>query len=170
MNIRRARIGDADRIARIHLDVSRASYHTPDLVAQLNAITYEQSAQSWAVALADPQGRIFVATADRRVVGFAAAVIDPAPADAALAVKLDHVYVANGYRDHGIGKRLVQRIARVVAREGLTSMYAWVHLENHGSQHFCEVHLQAPIREDRPDVGMVLFVWPNTLSLRRPGL
>jgi hypothetical protein len=94
MNIRRARIGDADRIARIHLDVARARYHAPGLVAHLNAITYEQSAQSWAVALADPQGRIFVATADRRVVGFAAAVIDPAPADPTLAVKLQSAKTA----------------------------------------------------------------------------
>ena len=52
------------------------------------------------------------------------------------AVWLEHFYVNEAYRNHGIGSKLFQKAEKVVNKLGYVNLYNWVHPNNNRMIHF----------------------------------
>jgi GNAT superfamily N-acetyltransferase len=169
MNIRPARLQDSKRIAVLHRSVALAVYQSPDLLAALQAITLEQATVEWQQTINHANAVVYVATGDRKLIGFASALrvprplpveVHPAPSGALL----DHVYVRDGYRRSDVGRRLVLRVVwRLRFTHQIQAMHAWTYADNASGQAFCQG--LGGQRREFPAFGMVLFDWKSTAKI-----
>jgi GNAT superfamily N-acetyltransferase len=65
-----------------------------------------------------PEGRIFVAEADGRVVGFAGMLRHPH------SVEVEPIVIEPGRRGRGVGRALIERVVSEARAEGVTQVYA----------------------------------------------
>lgn len=98
----------------------RALRESPDALAP-----YEREAQwqshDWARTF--DAGRWFVANADRRAVGLARSLPEPAKP---WQRNIESVWVAPGFRGRGIARRLVDAVIEFEVPNGVTQLLAWV--------------------------------------------
>jgi GNAT superfamily N-acetyltransferase len=110
--IRAARPADLDAIVRLcaaHAAYERAALPGPGLRERL------------AVALfgAEPRATCFVAEIDGRVEGYAACALEFSTWRGGDYLHLDCLFVEAGHRGHGVGRRLVDAVARHAADLGI---------------------------------------------------
>ena len=137
--IRHALPGDATSIAQVRIDAWRATYRgiMPD--AYLDAMSLPDSAAFWERILASgsPNASVYVADADDRVVGFAAAnVRNPPQFD--LDAELSAIYVSAERKRQGIGRRLVAAVAAAQRARGANGFISWVIAKNQPARAFYE--------------------------------
>lgn len=126
IRIRRAAAADAVGMAEVHVGVWRSAYAgilPDDYLARLSvprhALYYQTGIQAGHAA--------YVAEAEGEVVGFATA----SRASAALADgEIETLYVADDWREQGVGRALMQSAASRLARGGCRSAYLWVLRDN----------------------------------------
>jgi GNAT superfamily N-acetyltransferase len=174
--IREAMAGDADDIARVHVDTWQTAYDgilPADVIA---AHSYEQREQYWRTALRQPDHElVFVAEQDGHVLGFASGGPERS-GDPQFTGELYALYILAKYQNRGAGQALVRAIARRLARDGMTSMLVWVLADNPARSFY--VHLgaveirQQPIQMGTTTVGEVAYGWKDLRGLitPRPGL
>ena len=135
--IRAAQLGDAAGIARVHVDSSRTTYKGIFPDAYLATLSYERQEQSWQRILNDPVQMTFVAVDEAStIVGF----VNGGPereGDPVYQGELYAMYLLQEVQRHGLGRRLVKELARVLTERHFASMMLWV-LANNPACHFYE--------------------------------
>lgn len=138
--IRKATPADAPGIARVQVATWQTTYAgiVPDEF--LKSMRVERSAERWATGITAPngQGTTFVAVNPAGdVVGFAGGGPSRDADDSAHIGELYAIYILKSQQGGGIGRRLVQAMARRLQEQGKTHMKVWV-LEANPSKHFYE--------------------------------
>ena len=137
--IRPATGDDARAIATVRIDTWRTAYRglVPD--AYLDAMDVEQSVALWERVLGAQASAasVFVADDDGEVVGFAAANALPEPRHG-LDAELSAVYVRRAFQHAGIGRRLVDAVARAQRAHGAAGLIVWVIAGNKPARAFYE--------------------------------
>ncbi|HEY2990035.1 MAG TPA: GNAT family N-acetyltransferase [Candidatus Binatia bacterium] len=132
MRIREAALGDAETIARVHVESWRTTYSgiiPDDHLAQLS---YERRAQMWHnnVAKRTEQECIYVAEDENgEVVGFAAGGPERA-GDPLYRGEIYAIYMLKKFQRRGIGRQLSVAIVRRLLQAGVESMIIWVLAKN----------------------------------------
>jgi len=172
MIIRQATTGDAQGIARVHVDVWRTTYRgviTDDVLANLS---YERREQQWREAAGrsgEGSHSLFVAEDAGRIVGFASGGPERT-GDALYKGELYAIYVLQTSQGQGIGRLLVQRVGEALISAEISNMLVWVLAANRGARHFYEVLGGRFLKEqpvELPGVTLpeVAYGWDNLPSL-----
>ena len=136
--IRRARLADAEGIARAHTASWRTSYRgiLPDAV--LARIDVDQRAASWHRVLQDPGLLVLVAydTTHHDIVGLCDA--GPSRRDASHAGEIYRFYLEHHARRHGLGSEMFAQVTDWLRSRGLASLIIWVLDNNHHARRFYE--------------------------------
>lgn len=140
MIIREARVEDAGRIAKVHVDSWRTTYRgiVPD--ARLDGMTYEEVEQNWHGRLNGPSPNVFHLVAENEAgetVGFASAG-SPQKEHAPFKGELHAIYLLKAHQGKGIGRELMQAACRRLREMGLKPMLVWVFTDNYPSRAFYE--------------------------------
>ena len=134
MIVRPARLSDAPGIATVHVAAWRSAYAgllPSDYLASLSIVRH--AAQHHANIAAG--GDVLVAVAERHIVGFC--TMGP-PRRAGLGdAEIETLYVLDDWREHGLGRRLLQSAAESLAGRGARSLFLWV-LDANPSRWFYE--------------------------------
>ena len=150
IEIRPATKDDAAAIARVRVDAWRTTYRglIPD--AYLDAMDVASSTQLWDRVLSAPPNTtsVFVADEDGEVVAFAAGNLLEEPRYA-LDAELSAAYVRGDRQRKGIGKRLVDAVARAQRAHGAHGLIVWVIAGNKRARDFYE-QLGASLLVEQP--------------------
>ncbi len=140
MTIREAVPADAEGVARVHVESWRTTY--PGIMPQehLDELSLVASTETWSLVLRGDAPRktwVFVAENDNgEIVGFvsggAERTGDPDYAGEAYAL-----YLLHSEQGQGVGRRLVQTLARRLSDEGHKTLLIWVNAQN-PARHFYE--------------------------------
>ena len=137
--IRRATPQDAPVIADVRIASWRHTYRglIPD--AYLDAMEIDASAALWTRVLsaATDRASVFVADDDGEIVGFAAGNMLEEPRHG-LDAELSAAYVQRDHQRAGIGRRLVDAVARAQRAHGARGLIVWVIAGNNGARAFYE--------------------------------
>lgn len=150
MRIREAAVGDAEGIARVHVDSWRTTYKGIVSESYLQQLSYEQRAENWRRGIG--KNAIYVAEDETgRIVGFATGGKERTgnyDADG----ELYAIYLLQEVQGKGIGKKLTKVIAKKLQEQGFTSMLVWV-LESNPSKKFYASLGGEPIDETMIEIG-----------------
>jgi len=128
--IRAAQLEDATGIARVHVDSSRTTYKRIFPNAYRATFSYERREESWQRILNDPAQVTFVAVDEAgTIVGF----VNGGPereGDPVYQAELYAIYVLQEAQQHGLGRRLVKELTRILAERHFASMMLWVLASN----------------------------------------
>lgn len=132
MQIRPARPEDAAAIAHVHVEGWRTAYRgiMPD--AFLENLAVEPRRRFWHDLLSSPPAHTCMYVAEDAgggVIGFALGGPERTD-DPAHRGELQAIYVLEQHHRRGIGRLLVEAVARDLVRQGLASMLVWVLQEN----------------------------------------
>jgi len=138
LTIREARPEDAAGIARVHVDSWRTTYPGIMPQAHLDAQSYADRERTWAEILGGPGGAlVFVAEdSDGAVVGFASGGPERG-GDPELRGEVYGLYLLQPQQGRGLGRRLIQALARRLAADGFDTLLIWVNALN-PARHFYE--------------------------------
>lgn len=177
MLIRRARIDDAQGMARVIVDTflqaNQGVLSDEALQRRRQEWTYDVSARNWSETLrdiedgADPSTCIYVAVDGDEIVGLALGC----PSEEGGAVgEVGVLYVRADYQRRGIGRRLVQAVAAHLARLGMPVLHIATALASAQSRRFYESLGGQLIgtREDHNDgepLLLVVYEWQDTRPL-----
>lgn len=172
MLVRPARRDDAEGMARVHVDSWRTTYPgiVPDAV--LAGLSYSRRQELWSQMLAKAEQEnhfIFVAEDEAgRIVGFA----DGGPereGDPEYMGEVYAIYLLKESQGRGVGRLLLEAVARSCFQAGCTSLLVWVLAEN-PSRHFY-AHLGGkPVKVKPIEIGGVkleeiAYGWSDTSRL-----
>ena len=141
MIIRRARVEDAAGIARVHVNSWQTTYRgiVPD--DYLDAIQLEEWRERWVDNLSTPAPNTFGHVAENEengeVAGFVRGGTTRNP-ELPYRGELYAIYTLKEYQLHGLGRHLVQSMARDLQNADMTEMLLWVFETNLASHRFYE--------------------------------
>jgi len=150
ISIRRARVEDAEAIARVRIDCWRITYRGLIPNAYLDSMQIDDSTALWhRVLSAGPNTTsVFVAENDGDVIGFAAGNMLQEPrydVDA----ELSAAYVQREFQRAGVGRQLVAAVADAQRAHGAHGLIVWVIAGNKGARAFYE-QLGATLLVEQP--------------------
>jgi GNAT superfamily N-acetyltransferase len=167
VRIRVAIPDDIPGIARVHVDTWRTAYGSIISAEYLAGLTYERSEVRWRehafkensgclVCVAEDAGRIIASASG-------GPERDGIPGYDG---ELYGLYVLAAYQRWGIGRELMQTIARRLAAEGFKAMILWVLKDNLKARAFYEAMGGAPAGETTITIGgaqliEVAYGWPD---------
>ena len=136
VTIRRARPGDADAMARVHLAAWRSTYAGILPEAYLTSLSAARESLDYERAILERRGGHagFVALADSQeiqgggIIGFITGGMSRRPAIAA--GEVETLYLLDDFRERGIGRRLMRAMASHLASLEAESAFAWVLQDN----------------------------------------
>lgn len=160
MEIREAVIGDEKGIARVHVDSWRTTYKGIVSDDFLDQLSVEQRTENWRRGIGN--NSLYVAVENGEIVGFATGGKERTgnyPADS----ELFAIYLLQKVQGNGIGKQLMQAVARDLKEQGLTEMLVWV-LDLNPSKVFYETVGGKQIGETMIEIGgesfkEIAYVW-----------
>lgn len=169
MRIREAVVGDAEGIARVHVDSWRTTYK--DIVSDfyLQQLSYEQRAENWRRGIG--KNALYIAEVESgQIVGFATGGEERTgkyDADG----ELYAIYLMQEVQVQGIGKKLTHAIAQNLKEQGFSSMLVWV-LERNPSKAFYESLGGEVIDEAMIEIGgeefkEIAYYWDNIEAIGR---
>jgi GNAT superfamily N-acetyltransferase len=136
--IRRAKLGDAEGIARAHTASWRSSYRgiLPDTV--LDRIDVDQRATSWHRVLQDPRILTLVAydVTHQDIVGFCDA--GASRGHSSYAGEVYRIYLEHHAKRHGLGRDMFEQVTDWLRAQRLGSLIVWVLDNNHHARRFYE--------------------------------
>ncbi len=121
MIIRKAKMEDAEEIAKVHVDSWRTTYKgiVPD--SYLETLHYEKREEIWRTAI--PTGNVFVAENEEgRIVGFANGGKERSGQYPGYDGELYAIYLLEAYQGKGIGSTLVKKVIEYLKEKGINSM------------------------------------------------
>jgi GNAT superfamily N-acetyltransferase len=127
--IRKAAVGDAEGIARVHIRTWQTTYagHFPaEGLSKLDE-TFDRRREFWHKHILTPENNqvLFVAEVDGAMVGFAGGEKERTgewPYEGELTV----IYILEEHQKKGIGRRLMKAVAEALVQGGISSMVVWV--------------------------------------------
>jgi GNAT superfamily N-acetyltransferase len=169
LTIRAATLEDAEKIAHVHVESWRSTY--PGIVPEeyLAALSVSGRAIAWREGMTNGIA-VHIAELNGEVVGFISGgpIREPiAPYDG----ELYAVYILQQAQGQGIGKALLQELARLLLGQGFASMAVWV-LEQNPAKHFY-MHTGAELLASKEiEIGGAVLAdaaygWPDLRSLAR---
>jgi ribosomal protein S18 acetylase RimI-like enzyme len=156
MIIRRMSSEDSAGIGRVHALTWKTTYRgiIPD--SYLDAIQIEEWQQRWIPNLNNPAPNTFGHVAeneeDNEIVGFVRGGPTRNP-ELPYRAELYAIYILEAYQQRGLGRRLVQALAKDLQSVGFSDMLLWVLEENHASRRFYEALGGQYIKSNTFEVG-----------------
>ncbi|MFN2747388.1 GNAT family N-acetyltransferase [Bacillus sp. z60-18] len=132
MIIRKAKAEDADQIANVHVETWRAAYQgiLPD--DTLSTLSLKKQADLWKTSLSDPNDQEVVFVAEETggsIAGFASG--GPSRLQhSAYQGEVSAIYLLPRYHKQGIGRRMMQTVARELKKQNMNSLMVWVLADN----------------------------------------
>jgi GNAT superfamily N-acetyltransferase len=157
MLVREARVADAPQIARVHVDSWRTTY--AGIVSEdfLAGMSYEDFEARWHGWLEVEESVVYVAESpSAQIVGFAFGGPQREEDYSAYEGELYAAYLLREHQRKGLGRQLLGAVAKGLARQGKTSMLAWVLADNR-SRHFYEVVGGKPLGIQEIEIGGVML-------------
>ncbi|WP_025026023.1 GNAT family N-acetyltransferase [Caldalkalibacillus mannanilyticus] len=128
MEIRRAKAGDENGIARVHVESWRTTYRGIMRDEMLDNLSVERREQYWKNEI-DLNKVLYVAVDEKRIVGFASG-------GKSRSTEYDYdgelyaIYLLEDYQQKGIGRKLISEVAQELRNLGYQSMIVWVLSKN----------------------------------------
>ncbi|WP_222619418.1 GNAT family N-acetyltransferase [Undibacterium hunanense] len=142
VSLRRATVDDAEAIAAVRVESWQATYRgmVPD--SYLDDMRVEDSMLKWRQilqAMSQAQDRIcvYVAESEGHIIGFASGMMLPEP-KLGMQAELTAVYLRPAWQRSGIGRRMVQKVARTLQAQGAESLLVWAISGNSIARNFYE--------------------------------
>ncbi|MFB2893443.1 N-acetyltransferase family protein [Aerosakkonemataceae cyanobacterium BLCC-F50] len=168
MIVREATHNDVPAIARVHVDTWRSTYQgiVPD--EHLAKLSYEQRANFWhQIFHLPPEDSNFTFVAEEessKIVGFANGGVERT-GDPLYKGELNAIYILQIHQGKGIGRCLVQAVAKMLIQLGIKSMLVWVLVDNPACQFYTALGGE-PVREKEIEIGgkrliEVAYGWKN---------
>jgi len=156
--------GDAEALARVHVSSWRETY--PGLLPQayLSAMSVEIHAHRFQRLIFSGVELVLAAEGPRGLVGYCGGAVSGASAE------VSTLYLLRKAQRHGVGRRLLSGMARVLADRGATSLRLWVLSGNTRAERFY-AHLggrSGQARQTRgwgPGFSEVPYEWPDISTL-----
>lgn len=176
--IRQATAGDADALARVHIDTWRHTYAGSVPASYLARLDYDRSRRTWESLLAREGIRVFVADdASSGVVGFASAGPNrPSPDETgewtAYGGDLYAIYILPEHQGKGLGGAWIRAVVQALVADGHGSMVLWV-LKGNPACGFYERLGGLVVGQRRQRVGgaeldTVVYGWPDLSRFKFP--
>ena len=173
MIIREAALQDIPGIARVHVDSWQTTYRgiVPDVY--LARLTYEQRTQRWhqvfSRAVEDKHFTYVAVHPSGEIVGFANGGMERS-GDRIYTGELRALYLLQTHQRQGLGRQLMQIVAQRLHQLEVTSMLAWVFVDNPACQFYAALGGK-PVRQQVLDVSgtslvEVAYGWQDTAMLR----
>ena len=142
VNLRSATVADAEAIAAVRIESWLATYRGMIPDEYLDSMKLEESILHWrtileALPAAGERICVFVAEAEGQVIGFASGMLLPEP-KLDMKAELTAVYLRPAWQRSGIGRRMVQKVARTLQAQGSNSLLVWVIADNAIARNFYE--------------------------------
>ncbi|WP_053073741.1 GNAT family N-acetyltransferase [Bacillus sp. LL01] len=137
MEIRLAAPGDESAIAHVHVESWRTTYRGIIEDSYLQDISKDRRQQMWKGAIEQGYEKscLFVAVDEGEIVGFANA--GPERTNGyGIDTELFAIYLLKDYQKKGIGRKLVEQVARFLQEKNYQSMLVWVLTDNPGRQFY----------------------------------
>lgn len=151
VSLRRATVADAESIAKVRIESWLACYRgiIPD--SYLDEMKLADSVLHWrtileALAAAGEQICVFVAESEGQIIGFASGMLLPEP-KLGMQAELTALYLRPAWQRSGIGRRMLQKVARVFQAQGINNLLTWVISDNAAARNFYEDLGGALLRE-----------------------
>jgi len=170
IQLRRATVADAVAIAQIRIDCWRNSYRGVIPDSYLDNMNLEESVTHWrtifdALATAGDRVCVFVAESEGKVVGFASAMLLP-EIKCGVQAELSAIYLLPEWQRCGIGRKMLQKIARLLQAQGCHDLLVWVLSENSIGRNFFEELGAQFLKEqdytwDGIDAKEVAYAWAD---------
>lgn len=159
VTIRRARPGDADAMARVHLAVWRSTYAGVLPEGYLTSLSAAHESLGYERAILERRGGHagFVAIADGQeapasgIVGFITGGMSRRPTVAE--GEVETLYLLDDFRERGIGRRLMRAMASHLASLGAESAFAWVLQDNPARWFYARLGARLAAREEMVFAG-----------------
>ncbi|WP_295757297.1 GNAT family N-acetyltransferase [Undibacterium sp.] len=151
VSLRRATVADAESIAKVRIESWLACYRgiIPD--SYLDDMKLEDSVLHWrtileALAVAGERICVFVAESEGQIIGFASGMLLP-ESKLGIEAELTALYLRPAWQRSGIGRRMLQKVAKVFQAQGVNNLLAWVISDNAAARNFYEDLGGALLRE-----------------------
>lgn len=169
MRIRASRTEDASKIARVHVDSWRETYQGIVSQSFLSSLSYREREKWWHQRLLRPEQErsIFVAeNVDNEMVGFACGGPAREEKYPDYDGELYSIYILKKGQRQGVGKKLLQSVARDLLQKGYHSMLVWVIADNWPARRFYEAFHPQRVGCQRSEIGgaqltEVCYGWPH---------
>jgi GNAT superfamily N-acetyltransferase len=174
MIVRDAILNDIPGLAKVHVDAWRTTYRgiVPD--SYLASLSYDRKANHWYQFLNHTSQRGYftyvVEEESGEIVGFDSGGRERT-GDPVYKGELTAIYILQNYQGRGIGRCLVEAVAKRLDRWGIDSMLVWVLADNPARQFYAALGGK-PVREQELEIGgkplvEVAYDWTDTGNLRR---
>ncbi len=154
--VRRADLGDAAAIARVHVATWRTTYRglLPDDF--LASLTEAQYVDRWKRGIGDRSTRVYVAEDESGVVGFASGGRERAGKDG-FGGELYALYVDDHAQRRGHGRELVRMVVGGLREMGMHDMIIWVLRDNSAARIFYERLGGVYVRTQPITIGLTIL-------------
>ncbi|BAZ06174.1 GNAT family N-acetyltransferase [Calothrix sp. NIES-3974] len=173
MIVREATHNDIPAIAKVHVDTWRTTYRgiVPD--EHLANLSYERRGNRWHEILNhNRENGYFTYVAEDEsgeIIGFASGG-EERTGDPVYQGELTAIYILQNQQGKGIGRCLVQAVAKKLHLSGINSMLVWVLVDNPACQFYAALGGK-PVHEKEIEIGgkpliEVAYGWMETGNLR----
>jgi ribosomal protein S18 acetylase RimI-like enzyme len=169
MIIRKARLSDAQGIAKVHVDCWRTTYKNIIPSDFLDKLSYDQRTELWVKNISNEKSYVFVAENNEgHIVGFA----DGGKRETNLVEHsgdLTSIYVLQEYQGLGIGKKLVQQLFTKFNELGYKTIFVEV-LEDNQSRFFYESLGAEWLKSEKikiagAELNLLVYEWKDIRSI-----
>jgi GNAT superfamily N-acetyltransferase len=171
MQIRTAEINDVPGITQVHIQSWQTTYANILPAAFLANLSYERRAQYWQQLLSNSQAaeKVFVAVDEQGQIGGFASGGPEREGDQRYTSELYAIYLLQAHQGQGLGRRLVQAVARYLLSEQHSTMLVWVLADNPACRFYARLGGQL-VSEKEIDIGGTLvrelaYGWDDIRSL-----
>lgn len=142
VSLRRATVADAEAIAAVRVESWQTTYHGMIPDTYLDQMRIEDSFLHWkqileALPAAGDRVCVYVAESEGHIIGFASGMLLPEP-KLGMRAELTAIYLRPAWQRSGIGRRLLQKVARTLQAQGADNLLVWVISGNAIARNFYE--------------------------------
>lgn len=140
ISLRRATVADAEAIAQVRIESWRVTYRGMIPDSYLDGMQLADSVQHWRSileVLPEKADRlcVFVAESEGQLIGFASGMLLP-ETKLGMQAELSAIYLRPAWQGCGIGRRMLQKVARTLQSLGAESLLVWVISANLAARKF----------------------------------
>lgn len=140
ISLRRATVADAEAIAQVRIESWRVTYRGMIPDSYLDGMQLEDSVQHWRSILQilpekTDQLCVIVAESEGQLIGFASGMLLP-ETKLGMQAEVSALYLRPAWQRSGIGRRMLQKVARTVQALGADSLLVWVLSDNLAARKF----------------------------------
>jgi len=142
VSLRRATVADAEAIAAVRVESWQTTYRGMIPDTYLDQMRIEDSFLHWkqileALPAAGDRVCVYVAESEGHIIGFASGMLLPEP-KLGMRAELTAIYLRPVWQRSGIGRRLLQKVARTLQAQGADNLLVWVISGNAIARNFYE--------------------------------